>query len=30
MSYGASFGMLIGMVVGMCINSQKLSTVDNF
>jgi len=22
--------MLIGMVVGMCINSQKLSTVDNF
>ena len=27
---GASFGMLIGMVVGMCINSQKLSTVDNF
>lgn len=30
MSYGASFGMLIGMVVGMCINSQKLSIVDNF
>ena len=22
--------ILIGMVVGMCINSQKLSTVDNF